>query len=137
MNHNFIKCGLIGWTMELFFSSMQSLTLHNDLRLIGNTSLLMFPIYGLGAIFCPLYRILSKLNITLRGIIYTILIFATEYSTGWILRQFSMCPWDYSGSKYNINGLIRLDFAPVWFILGLVFERTTCRCGTSRKPCDK
>ena len=37
-----------------------------------------------------------------------------------------MCPWDYSDAKYNIDGLVRLDFAPAWFILGLVFEKCTC-----------
>jgi hypothetical protein len=36
-----------------------------------------------------------------------------------------MCPWDYSGRIWNVDGLIRLDFAPFWFAAGLIFERLT------------
>jgi len=33
-------------------------------------------------------------------------------------------PWDYSGkTPYSVLGLIRLDYAPAWFVLGLLFER--------------
>ena len=50
-------------------------------------------------------------------------IFTAEYITGYILKKRNMCPWDYSKAKYNINGLIRLDYAPLWFLVGLVFEK--------------
>ena len=36
-----------------------------------------------------------------------------------------MCPWDYSQCRANIHGLIRLDFAPLWFAVGLLFEQLT------------
>ena len=34
-----------------------------------------------------------------------------------------MCPWDYSRARSNIQGVIRLDYAPVWFLTGLLYER--------------
>ena len=43
-----------------------------------------------------------------------------------------MCPWDYSGAKTSIKGVIRLDYAPYWMIAGLIFEKLLTR--TSGKP---
>lgn len=126
MENNFIKCGMIGWAMELFFSSMDALTRSSDRRLIGRTSLLMFPIYGAASVMKPLAEKLSRKPVLLRGGIYTGLIYAGEYASGKFLKKRDMCPWDYSDAKYNIDGVIRLDYAPVWFTLGLVFEKCLC-----------
>ena len=40
-----------------------------------------------------------------------------------LLRKKSICPWDYGRSKWNVDRVIRLDFAPYWFGAGLIFER--------------
>ncbi|MDO5410761.1 MAG: hypothetical protein Q4F21_09960 [Lachnospiraceae bacterium] len=125
---NFIRCGLIGWSAELFFTCFHNLAATNDKRLIGQTSLLMFPIYGFGTLIPVISGYLKKLGIFLRGSIYAVLIFLMEYLSGSFLRLFNACPWDYTGeSRYQINGLIRLDFFPFWFLLGLLFERTGLR----------
>lgn len=50
-------------------------------------------------------------------------IFAAELGSGSILRYFHVCPWDYSKRPVNYQGLIRLDYAPVWFAVGLFFEK--------------
>ncbi|NLG32902.1 MAG: hypothetical protein GX550_05215, partial [Syntrophomonadaceae bacterium] len=52
-------------------------------------------------------------------------IFTIEYLTGWLLSVIiGVCPWDYSGlTRYSVDGFIRLDFFPVWFTAGLIFER--------------
>lgn len=51
-------------------------------------------------------------------------IFLAEYITGWGLQKaVGICPWDYSNSKFQVNGLIRLDYAPAWFVVGLLFEK--------------
>ncbi len=126
MNSNFMKCGLIGWTMELFFSSMKTWSETSDRRMIGRTSLIMFPIYGAAAALKPLALRLRQGPLLLRGGIYTGLIYTGEYLSGKFLKKHGMCPWDYSHAKYNIDGVIRLDYAPVWFTLGLVFERCLC-----------
>ena len=54
-------------------------------------------------------------------------IFAVEFVTGSFLKLMHLCPWDYSQSPWNINGVIRLDYAPVWFIAGLLFEWLVCK----------
>ena len=49
-------------------------------------------------------------------------IFFAEFISGSILKFFGICPWDYSASSFNIAGIIRLDYAPLWFGLGLFYE---------------
>ena len=53
--YNFLKCGVTGWCLEVMFTSIESIAAH-DWRLMGRTSLLMFPIYGLGALLTPIGR---------------------------------------------------------------------------------
>jgi hypothetical protein len=51
------------------------------------------------------------------------LIFSGEYLAGSLLTRHRACPWDYGESRFNINRLIRLDYAPYWFGAGLFFEK--------------
>lgn len=83
----------------------------------------MFPIYGSAAFLLPICRAIRDKAYWIRGSIYTVIIFIAEYISGSILRKYSLCPWDYQGARFNINRLIRLDFAPFWFTAGLIFER--------------
>ena len=83
---------LCGWCMEILFTALHSLR-RRDLRLTGNTSLWMFPIYGSA---CLLGRLLWK---------------------------HGLCPWDYGKSRFHIYRIIRLDYAPWWFLAGLFFEK--------------
>lgn len=53
------------------------------------------------------------------------LIFSAEYISGKLLRKKEFCPWDYSRAKWNIGKVIRLDYAPLWFLVGLFFEHQT------------
>lgn len=91
--------------------------------MLCNTSLLMFPIYGMAAWLQPVCRFVKNKNVIVRGGIYTFLIFAAEYVSGMLLKKRGMCPWDYGKSKYNINGVVRLDYAPAWFVTGLLYEK--------------
>ncbi len=118
---NFLKCGLIGWCMEIIFTAMDALR-RRDLTLMGNTSLWMFPIYGSAAILAPISRLLRKKTVWVRGLTYMSLIFSVEYISGRLLKKHQLCPWDYGRSPWNINRVIRLDFAPFWFGAGLLFE---------------
>lgn len=122
MKNDFIICGLTGWYLEIIWTGFCSL-LKKDYKLSCNTSYWMFPIYGMGAIIPPFGKHIKKVPLVLRGTIYTIGIFCAEFITGSILKRHNVCPWDYSASKYNYRGLIRLDFAPLWFIVGLLFEQ--------------
>lgn len=120
--HNFLRCGLTGWCMEIFFTSLDSFR-RRDFKLKGNTSVWMFPIYGCAALFAPVYRLLRNRPFWVRGLTYMSLIFSGEYLSGRLLSLREMCPWDYSRSRWNIRRIIRLDYAPVWFGAGLLFER--------------
>ena len=67
--------------------------------------------------YCPLW---------LRAGFYVAAIFAVEFATGWLLQLWTgACPWDYGDGKFSVMGLIRLDYAPLWAILGLFFEQVT------------
>lgn len=138
---NFCKCGITGWCLEVIFTSIESMMLH-DWRLMGKTSLLMFPIYGMGVLLAPIGKwvdgwlsvrndqgVVCPLSIKDRimrhGMLYMVLIFVAEYFSGMWLKSRGICPWDYTGHRSSINGLIRLDFAPLWFGTGLLFEEIT------------
>uniref|UniRef100_UPI0040576201 putative ABC transporter permease n=1 Tax=Acetatifactor sp. TaxID=1872090 RepID=UPI0040576201 len=119
---NFLRCGLMGWCMEIVFTSLDAFR-RKDFTLKGNTSIWMFPIYGCAALFAPIYRLLQKKPFWVRGLTYMSLIFSGEYLSGRLLSLRAMCPWDYSNSRWNIRSIIRLDYAPLWFGAGLLFEK--------------
>lgn len=119
----FVFYGLTGWCVEVFWTGLGSL-IRGDLTLASRTYLWMFPIYGLAIFLEPVHNSIRHWPFLVRGGIYTGLIFLAEYSTGYLLQHFTgSCPWDYSGTPFSVNGLIRLDYAPAWFVAGLLFER--------------
>ena len=130
---DFIKCGILGWCLEITFTALHSLQ-QRKFTLQGTTSLWMFPIYGTAAVIAPLYHSIKNLPALLRGCIYSVGIFSFEYISGTFLKRHGMCPWDYSHAKTNIDGVIRLDYAPLWMAAGLLFERILIRCNTSESP---
>ncbi len=71
----------------------------------------------------PISTWISGANTLIRGGVYTICIFAVEFLSGSFLKKLHVCPWDYSKAKLNIRGVIRLDYAPAWFALGLLYEK--------------
>lgn len=122
MKSNFIKCGMIGWCLEVFWTGLGSLFSH-DPKLMGFSSLRMFPIYGMASLLAPLSRCLKRCGTFTRGLIYMVCIFLVEYTSGTYLKKRNCCPWDYSDAPLQIDGVIRLDYAPVWFLTGLLYER--------------
>ena len=122
MKKNFILCGFTGWCLEILFTSFCSFR-KRELQLIGQTSLWMFPIYGMAAFLKPFCILLRNFPMALRAAFYSIFIFIGEYISGSLLKKHKICPWDYSGRSFDIDGLIRLDFAPCWFLAGLLFEQ--------------
>jgi len=120
--HNFIHCGILGWCLEIIFTAANSVR-RREFTLKGNTSLYMFPIYGLAAFLSPICRLLKGKPVLFRGLTYAGLIFSAEYLTGSLLTKKGLCPWDYGRSKWHVNRLIRLDYIPFWALAGLLFER--------------
>ena len=122
MVKDFIFFGILGWIIEIIWTGGLS-AFKGDKRLMGFTSLYMFPIYGCAVFLEGVFMLLESTSFVLRGVIYMICIFSAEYVSGFITETVTgVCPWDYSKEKFNIDGFIRLDYAPLWFMMGLTFE---------------
>ena len=124
MIYRFLIYGLLGWGFEIFWTGLGS-ALKGDVRLSAGTYLWMFPIYGLAVLLEPLHENIRSWPWVFRGILWLIMIWTIEFVTGGALRLITgVSPWDYSGSTpWQVDGLIRLDMAPLWFVTGLLFER--------------
>ncbi|MGE5633174.1 MAG: putative ABC transporter permease [Caulobacteraceae bacterium] len=123
MKTRFFIYGLVGWIAETLFTGIGSL-LSGDLTMRSQTYIWMFPIYGLMIFLEPIHDNIRNAPVVIRGGVYTIIIFAIEYVTGGILKEFlGRCPWNYGIGPYSIDGIITLSFIPVWFIGGLLFEK--------------
>lgn len=101
MKSDFIKCGAAGWCLEILWTGLHALG-NREWKMMGQSSLWMFPIYGMAACIGPLSRHLKKIPIIFRGGIYMTGIFAAEFGTGMFLKHYDMCPWDYSLSLIHI-----------------------------------
>lgn len=128
MKHNlftkFLFCGFFGWCLECFWTGLGSMSkIKKDRKLTCHTSLWMFPIYGMAAFIDPISSKLKSQCAFVRGGVYSFLIITTELLTGELLKKFRACPWDYSKSKFNVDGVIRFDYIPVWFVVGLLYEK--------------
>lgn len=123
----FIIYGLLGWCIEVVWTAVSGklTSKQQGWRLVGTTYLWMFPIYGLIAPgYEPLHDAIRDWPLLLRGVVYAVGFLAVEYTSGWLLRRLTgTCPWDYSGrARWQLHGLIRWDYAPLWFALGLALE---------------
>lgn len=134
--YNFIKCGLLGWGFEILFTSLSSLR-RRDWKLTGQSSLWMFPIYGSACILAPLSRLIGNLSVWFRGIVYAILIFLVEFFSGKFLTKHGLCPWNYAKSKWHIHDVIRLDYFPCWFVVGLIYEKVLNASSGSPSPAGR
>jgi len=117
----FAVFGIVGLAMEVFWTGLGSLK-NRDFKATSQTSIWMFFIYGAAAFMSPLIELFSPMHWILRGFIYALIIFVIEYIAGIALKSAKICPWDYSHARYNVHGVIRLDYAPLWVIVGLVME---------------
>lgn len=127
----FLIYGVFGWCAEIVWTATSTVVdavcrgKQIDRRLTGHTYLWMFPIYGAGGLlFEVAHRVVRGWPWPGRGITYVLGCFAVEYAAGWLIKQVSgSIPWDYSYSRAHVHGLIRLDYAPVWFAFGMLLER--------------
>ncbi len=125
MKHHFLLCGSMGWGLEVLWTGLHSLW-KGEPTLSGTSSLWMFPIYGMAAVIRPLSRRLGNVPFFFRGTLYMMGFYLVEFTTGSALRRIHACPWDYSGCRCHYKGLIRLDYAPLWFFIGLFYEKILC-----------
>jgi hypothetical protein len=115
--------GITGLIFEVLWTGLCSL-LAGDLTLTAHTSLVMLPVYASVVFLEPMFDVLYTMGVSpvLRGACYALMIFACEYFSGKLFQIIGICPWRYNG-RLNIEGVIRLDYAPLWLIVGLCYER--------------
>ena len=129
----FLFFAFLGVAHEVFWRSILDYKKKKNKRMLGDSSLWMFPIYGtLTFIILFVQTYFGDFPWYLRGLLYTLLIFTWEYISGYIIKKISgISPWDYSkettdgvGSpkKYHLHGLICLQYAPIWYLEGLLAE---------------
>lgn len=118
----FCVYGCLGLLLEVFFTGFHSLITGNR-RGTCQTYIWMLPIYALAALSMEQLHDWLRWGVWLNALIYVPLIYLFEFCSGFVLKKFlGRCPWDYGAVKYGIMGLIRLDYAPIWFIVALFFD---------------
>lgn len=130
---------LYGLTAEFLFTALADLinpsflkswnvfskppTKQYDPKAIGYSFLWMLPIYALLVFIEPASVLMKNFPWAVRGILYVLALWLIEYASGWLIKKISgKCPWDYSASRWNLGGFIRLDFFPIWFVFMLTAE---------------
>lgn len=121
-----ILFAVIGLGMEVVFTALCDCKQDPKRHLMGYSSLWYCPLYALTPVF--LYATGSyifPLPLIMRGMIYMLAIFLVEYFGMLALRKLlgaSPSEAHYYRARFNLHGLIRLDFAPAMFALGLILE---------------
>lgn len=118
--------GMLGFSYEIIFTSLWDFVASDftNFKFVGYSSIWSFFIYGTCS-FCGEQVYLhsrKRLSTLLRGLIYVQMAYTWEFIGGLILNQFSARTWDYTHYKYNVMGLIALEYAPLWFCSGLLQE---------------
>ena len=126
---DFVKCGTIGWCIEILVTAFDAFK-KREATLTGHTSLFMFPIYGAACLLRPLFILFAGFHWAIRGLVYMLCIFSGEYVSGQFLKRRGCCPWGYDRSGWNIGGVVRLDYGPAWFLVGLLFEHVVMKKDT-------
>jgi len=124
-----IRCflyGAYGCCFEILFTGIKYWIAsgYKDWSFRGKSYIWMFFIYGLLAfLFEPVHNLLRSWLWPFRGVVYVAGLYSVEFATGWLLRIITgKCPWDYTGKKYNYKGLVRWNYAPVWFLFCMLAE---------------
>ncbi|XP_074658506.1 transmembrane protein 229B-like [Tubulanus polymorphus] len=117
---------LHGYLCEVMFTATWEFVVNINWKLPGNTSVWSFPMYGLSVLFIEqLYMQLKPRGVPLllRALIYLVWTYSYEFTTGYILRHFDACPWDYTPFDGDFMGLVTLEYAPLWYIGSILSEK--------------
>jgi hypothetical protein len=119
-----------GITIEVFFTAFYALFTQNALcgkplgALAGTSYVWMAFIYGLIPVLGVLLHDKAKpIPVWLRLPLYVAIIYAIEFTSGYLLQLITgSCPWRYT-SGHNIMGLIQLDYFPAWLVFAWLTEQ--------------
>ncbi|XP_072533808.1 transmembrane protein 229B-like [Salminus brasiliensis] len=117
---------LHGCVCEVVFTAALNWYYTHDHRLPGQSSLwalfiYSFAIFAMEFISAGLHH--RHCPLMLRLIVYTLFIYLWEFSWGFLLRLLQACPWDYSDFRYNLKGLVTLEYAVPWALAALLAEK--------------
>lgn len=116
---------LHGYLIEVSFTAAWELIASGDLKLPGCTSVWCLFIYSVATLVMEKITVhLEARNVPLyfRAIAHAAWMYVWEFCTGWVLKKFGACPWDYTNFTYNYAGLVTLEYAPLWYVCGILFE---------------
>ena len=116
----------VGVTTEVVFTALYPLfsdSIGFDWSLRGNSYIWMIFIYGSASFAFPIgYGVIRNWHVALRAFCYGLSILGIELITGAVLRALiGSCPWEYH-EGWHFNGLIRLDYLPLWMLFGMILE---------------
>ena len=85
----------------------------------------MLPVYGLAMPFFErAHDALRGRSPVVRAAAYACSFTAVEFASGLVLRRIrGAAPWDYSHARWNVRGLVRASYLPLWAAVGLAGER--------------
>ncbi|XP_075771453.1 transmembrane protein 229B-like [Pelodiscus sinensis] len=115
---------LHGYFCEVMFTAAWTFAAEQDWKFQGVTSVWALFIYGTaGLVQERMYlRLRGRCCLPKRCLCYTLWIYLWEFSTGYFLRTFQACPWDYSHFRYHLLGLVTLEYAAFWALGALLLE---------------
>ena len=126
----FYVYALHGCLCEVVFTAVCDWYDTRDRRLAGHSSLWALPMYASALLLMErLSAVLQarRWPLSLRLVAYTLFIYLWEFSWGLGLRLLGACPWDYSGHRYNLAGLVTLHYALPWAVASLIAEKHVMR----------
>lgn len=117
--------GIHGYVAEVMFTAAWEFVVNSNWKFPGCTSVWCLFIYALcGFVIEQMYlRMEGNVHILIRGMVYVIWTYTWEFTTGYVLRYFNACPWDYTPFDFDVVGLITLEYAPLWYIGTLLQEQ--------------
>ena len=110
--------------MEVIATSIMDYIKNRDPRLKGETYLWMLPIYAVVPyIYFFVTSTFEESGWIAKGFIYMAAFYLLELVAGLIIKALvGVSPWNYKNYRFNFKEVICLEYAPVWFIYGVVGE---------------
>ena len=114
----------IGITMEVVCTSVLSFIKDRNPILKGETYLWMLPVYtAVPYIYVFVQGEWPNLVWWQKGFVYMLAFYLLELVAGLIIKALiGDSPWNYKNYRFHFMEVICLEYAPVWFIYGIIGE---------------
>lgn len=118
-----------GYVTEVMFTAAWEFVVNLNWKFPGSTSVWSLFIYGMSTLVIEkmYFSLRNRLPLLCRGFIYTVWTYCWEFATGYVLKQFNACPWDYTPFEGDFMGLVTLEYAPLWFVGSIVAEQVVIK----------